>query len=160
MWARIRGIVIGSVKRGSASGKRRVLGGVLFAQDGIEEPEDSTRIRTGAQIRTGGLPGCRFGSKRNDWGRPTRTIYLSEAVSLRPVCLGAGPSVAPALQILFPGTTRLWENDLGGQRGWRPWQLRLRRGKRSGQPGGCWRSQHLKRERCSTIIGGQVNAKR
>ena len=38
--------MIGSVKRGSATGKRRVLGGVLIARDGIEEPEDSTRIRT------------------------------------------------------------------------------------------------------------------
>ena len=46
MWAKIRGIVIGSVRRGTATGKRRVLGGVLFARDGIEEPEDSTRIRT------------------------------------------------------------------------------------------------------------------
>ena len=30
----------------TATGKRRVLGGVLFARDGIEKPEDSTRIRT------------------------------------------------------------------------------------------------------------------
>ena len=44
---KIRGIVVGSVKRGSATGKRRVLGGVLFARDGIENPEDSMRIRTG-----------------------------------------------------------------------------------------------------------------
>ena len=57
--------MIGSVKKGTATGKRRVLRGVLFARDGIEEPEDSTRIRTGGQIRTGGLPGCGFGS-RND----------------------------------------------------------------------------------------------
>ena len=57
--------MVGSVKRGSAIRKRRVLGGVLFARDGIEKPEDSTRIRTGRQVRTGGLPGCRFGS-RND----------------------------------------------------------------------------------------------
>ena len=42
--------MVGSVKRGSAIGKRRVLGGVLFARDGIEKPEDSTRIRTGGQI--------------------------------------------------------------------------------------------------------------
>ena len=61
----VRGIVVGSVKRGSAIGKRRVLRGVIFARDGIEKPEDSTRIRTGRQVRTGGLPGCRFGS-RND----------------------------------------------------------------------------------------------
>ena len=47
MCAKIRGIVIGTVKRGSATGKRRVLEGVLFARDGIEKPEDSTRIRTG-----------------------------------------------------------------------------------------------------------------
>ena len=52
-------------QEGSAIGKRRVLGGVLFARDGIEKPEDSTRIRTGRQVRTGGLTGCRFGS-RND----------------------------------------------------------------------------------------------
>ena len=39
--------------------------GLLFARDGIEKPENSTRIRTGRQVRTGGLPGCRFGS-RND----------------------------------------------------------------------------------------------
>ena len=57
--------MIGSVKRGTATGKRRVVVGVLFARDGIEEPEDSTRIRTGGQIRTGVLPGCKFGS-RND----------------------------------------------------------------------------------------------
>ena len=29
----------------------------------------------------------------------------------------SGPSVVPALQIPLPGTTRLWENDQGGQRG-------------------------------------------
>ena len=57
--------MIGSVKKGSAAGKRRALGGDLFARDGIKEPEDSTRIRTRGQIRTGGLPGCGFGS-RND----------------------------------------------------------------------------------------------
>ena len=54
--------MIGDVKRGSATVKRRVLGGVVFARDGIEEPEDTTRIGTGGQIRTGGLPGCGFGS--------------------------------------------------------------------------------------------------
>ena len=42
--------MVGSVKRGSATGKRRVLGGVLFARDGIEKPEDSTRIRTGDRL--------------------------------------------------------------------------------------------------------------
>ena len=42
--------MVGSVKRGSAIGKRRVLGGVLFARDGIEKPEDSTRIRTGDRL--------------------------------------------------------------------------------------------------------------
>ena len=57
--------MVGNVKRGSATGKRRVLGGVLLARDGIEKPENSMRIRTGGQIRTGGLPGCGFGS-RND----------------------------------------------------------------------------------------------
>ena len=36
-------------------GKRRVLGGVLFARDGIEKPEDSTRIRTRGQVKTGGI---------------------------------------------------------------------------------------------------------
>ena len=41
------------------------MGGVLFARDGIEKPEDSARIRTGRQVRIGGLPDCRFGS-RND----------------------------------------------------------------------------------------------
>ena len=51
-----------SVKRGTATGKRRVLEGVLFAQEGIEKPEDNTTIRTGRQIKTGGLPGCGFGS--------------------------------------------------------------------------------------------------
>ena len=39
--------MIGSVKRESAIGKGRVLQGVLFARDGIEKPEDSTRIRAG-----------------------------------------------------------------------------------------------------------------
>ena len=42
--------MVGSVKRGSAIRKRRVLGGVLFARDGIEKPEDSTRIRTGRRL--------------------------------------------------------------------------------------------------------------
>ena len=42
--------MIGSVKRGSTTGKRRVLGGVLFARDGIEKPEDSTKIRTGDRL--------------------------------------------------------------------------------------------------------------
>ena len=35
--------MVGSVKRASAIGKRRVLGGVSFARDGIEKPKDSTR---------------------------------------------------------------------------------------------------------------------
>ena len=47
--------MVGSVKRASAIGKRRVLGGVLFARDCIGKPEDSTRIRTGRQVRTSGL---------------------------------------------------------------------------------------------------------
>ena len=42
--------MVGSVKRASAIGKRRVLGGVLFARDCIEKPEDSTRIRTGDRL--------------------------------------------------------------------------------------------------------------
>ena len=51
MWAKTRGIVIGSEeRRGTATGKERVLGGVLFARDGIEKPEDSTRIRTGDRL--------------------------------------------------------------------------------------------------------------
>ena len=45
--------------------EKKSLGSVFFARDSIEKPEDSTRIRTGRQVRTGGLPGCRFGS-RND----------------------------------------------------------------------------------------------
>ena len=57
--------MVGSVKRASAIGKRIVLGGVSFARDGIEKPKDSTRIKTGRQVSTSGLPGCRFGS-RND----------------------------------------------------------------------------------------------
>ena len=142
--------MISSVKRGSATGKRRVLGGVLFARDGIEKPEDSMRIRTGGQIRTGGLPGCGFGS-RIDWGRPARSIYESEAVDVP----RSGRSVAPTLQIPLPGTTRLWGNDQGGQREERPWQLRLRRGKRSGQPGGCWLRQHQKRGNAQQYMIGK-----
>ena len=42
--------MVGSVKRASAIGKRRVLGGVFFARDPIEKPEDSTRIRTGDRL--------------------------------------------------------------------------------------------------------------
>ena len=42
--------MVGSVKRASAIGKRRVLGGVSFARDGIEKPKDSTRIRTGDRL--------------------------------------------------------------------------------------------------------------
>ena len=57
--------MVGSVKKANAIGKRRVLGGVSFARDCIEKLKDSTRIRTGRQVRTGGLTGCRFGS-RND----------------------------------------------------------------------------------------------
>ena len=60
------------------------------ARDGTEKPEDSTRTRTGGQTKTGGPPGRRPGS-RNDRGRPTIRMYVSEAVSLRSVCLGAGP---------------------------------------------------------------------
>ena len=30
----------------------------------LRSHEDSTRIRTGRQVRTGGLPGCRFGSRK------------------------------------------------------------------------------------------------
>ena len=78
------------------------MGGVLFARDGIEEPEDSTRMRTGGQIRAGGLPGCGFGS-RNDRGRSARSIYVSEAVSLRPVCFGAGPPLLPHCRFRFLG---------------------------------------------------------
>ena len=118
MWAKIRGIVVGSVKRGSAIGKRRVLGSVLFARDGIEKPEHSTRIRMGRQVRTGGLPGCRFGS-RNDWGRPTRSIYVSEAVRLRSVCHKASPPSFPHCRFRFlgppgfGGTTKVTKGDRG-----------------------------------------------
>ena len=42
--------MVGSVKRASAIGKKRVLGGVFFARDCIEKPEDSTRIRTGDRL--------------------------------------------------------------------------------------------------------------
>ena len=42
--------MVGSVKRESATGKRRVLGGVLFARDCIEKPKDNTRIRTGDRL--------------------------------------------------------------------------------------------------------------
>ena len=94
--------MVGSVKRGSATGKRRVLGGVLFARDGIEKPKNSTRIRTAGQVRTGGLPDCRFGSG-NDGGRPTRSIYVSEAMHLRSLCLGAGPSSFQHCRFRFLG---------------------------------------------------------
>ena len=63
------------------------------------------------------------------------SMYLRRYDSDR--CATERPSVVPELQIPLPGTTRLWGNDQGGQRGLRPWQLRLRIGKRSGQPGGC-----------------------
>ena len=52
-------------QEGKCNRKKKGLGGVLFARDGIEEPEDSKRIRTTGQVRRGGLPGCGFGS-RND----------------------------------------------------------------------------------------------
>ena len=42
--------MIGSVKRGTATGKRSVLGGVLFARDGIEKPEVSTRSERGDRL--------------------------------------------------------------------------------------------------------------
>ena len=58
-------LVIGSAKRGTANGKGRALVGVLFARDGIEKPQDSMRIKTAGQIRTEGLPGCRFCSKND-----------------------------------------------------------------------------------------------
>ena len=62
---------------GTATGKRRVLGGVLFALDGF--------FARGGEPQTG-VP-------------------------------RSGPFIAPALQILLPGTTRLWGTDQGGQRG-------------------------------------------
>ena len=52
-------------QEGKCNQEKKGHGGVLFARDGIEKPEDSTRIRTGRQVRTGGLPGCRFGSRNN-----------------------------------------------------------------------------------------------
>ena len=39
--------MVGSIKRGSAIRKRRVMGGVLFARDGIEKPEDSYEDQNG-----------------------------------------------------------------------------------------------------------------
>ena len=101
--------MVGDVKRESAIWKRRVLGGVLFAGDGIEKPEDSTRIRTGGQVRTGGLPGCRFGSRN----------YVSEAVRLRSVCHEAGPPSFPHCRFCFlgppgfGGTTKAGKGDRG-----------------------------------------------
>ena len=47
------------------SGKEESWEVFLLARDGIVKPKDSTRIRTGRQVRTGGLPGCRFGSKND-----------------------------------------------------------------------------------------------
>ena len=54
-------------QEGKCNREKKGLGNgrCFFARDGIEEPEDSTRIRTGRLIRTGCLTGCGFGS-RND----------------------------------------------------------------------------------------------
>ena len=59
------------------------MGGVLFARDGIEKPEDSTRIRTGRQVRTGGLPGCRFGLEMTEDALREASMYLSRCDSDR-----------------------------------------------------------------------------
>ena len=42
--------MVGSVKRTSAIGKRRVLGGVFFARDCIEKPEDSRGSERGDRL--------------------------------------------------------------------------------------------------------------
>ena len=39
--------MVGSVKRASAIGKRRVLGGVFFCRDCIEKPEDRHEDQNG-----------------------------------------------------------------------------------------------------------------
>ena len=41
-------------QEGNCNRKKKGLEGVLFARNGIEEPKDSTKIRTGGQTRTGG----------------------------------------------------------------------------------------------------------
>ena len=63
-------------QEGKCNWEKKGLGS-FFCPDGIEKPEDSTGIRMGGQIRTRGLPGCRYGS-RNDLAR-SRSIYVSEA---------------------------------------------------------------------------------
>ena len=83
MWAKIRGVVVGSIKRGSAIRKRRVMGGVLFARDGIEKPEDSSRIRTGRQVRTGGLPGEDLALEMTEDALREASMYLSRCDSDR-----------------------------------------------------------------------------
>ena len=57
------------------SGKEESWEVFFFAQDGIEKPEDSTRIRTGRQVRTGGLPGCRFALEMTEDALPEASMY-------------------------------------------------------------------------------------
>ena len=37
-------------QEGKCNREKKVLGSVLFARDGIEKPEDSTRMRTGVRL--------------------------------------------------------------------------------------------------------------
>ena len=49
--------------------------------------------------------------------RPTRSIYVSEAVRPQIGVPRSGPSVVPELQIPLPGPPGFGGNDQGGQRG-------------------------------------------
>ena len=75
--------MVGSVKRASAIGKRRVLGGVSFARDGIEKPKDSTRIRSGRQVRTGGLQVADLAPEMTEDALREASMYLRRCDSDR-----------------------------------------------------------------------------
>ena len=78
MRAKITGIVVSSVKRGIATGKRG------------QKLQYSTGITMVAEIRACGLPGLKLCSGNNG-GRSPRSFYVSEVVNLRTMCFGATP---------------------------------------------------------------------
>ena len=104
--------MIGSVKRGTATGKRRVLG-VFFL------PEMALRSLKTAR---GSERGDRFeplACQVADLSLEMTEDALSEAVSLRPVCLGVGPLSLPRCRFRFlgppgfGGTTKATKGDSG-----------------------------------------------
>ena len=106
------------------------MGGVLFARDGIEKPEDSTRIRTGERLEQVACQVADLALEMTEDALREASMYLRRCASER------------ALRRSRTADSASWDHQALGERprlpkGIEVFVASLRRGKRSGQPGGC-----------------------